>query len=105
MASARLRGQCSGAGFHHFVNAMPGGCRQRGVRLGRAAKLANRLTLELVPEQANTWHEFEVLGTNARSAVPALIEIAQRNVSEDSLSSAIDALEFIGPALKGAGGR
>jgi HEAT repeat protein len=45
---------------------------------------------------------FGVLGAKAQSAVPALIEIANRNISFDSQSSAIMALGFIGPSAKEA---
>ena len=41
---------------------------------------------------------FEVLGAKAQSAVPALIEIANQNISPESQYWAIDALGFIGPS-------
>jgi hypothetical protein len=45
---------------------------------------------------------FRVLGAKAKSAVPALIEIANRNISRESQSSAVAALAYIGPSAKEA---
>jgi hypothetical protein len=41
---------------------------------------------------------FGLLGAQARSAVPALIEIANQHISVASQTSAIDALDYIGPS-------
>jgi HEAT repeat protein len=46
--------------------------------------------------------EFSVLGTNAQSAVPALIEIVNQNISRHSQISAVEALGNIGPSAKEA---
>lgn len=43
-------------------------------------------------------HAFEALGAQAKSAVPAIIEVANRNVSPTSALDAIDSLGFIGPS-------
>jgi hypothetical protein len=40
---------------------------------------------------------LEVLGTNAASALPALIEIADENISADSRNCAIEAIDWMGP--------
>ena len=45
---------------------------------------------------------FKVLGAEARYAVPALVEIADRNISPASHYAAIAALGNIGPAARGA---
>jgi HEAT repeat protein len=45
---------------------------------------------------------FSALGTNAQSAVPALIEIVDQNISRGSQYGAILALAFIGPAAREA---
>ena len=45
---------------------------------------------------------FHLLGAKAESAVPALIEIANQNISVVSQCRAIHALEFIGPSAKEA---
>jgi hypothetical protein len=45
---------------------------------------------------------FHVLGAKAQSAVPALLEIANQNISRTSQSYAIEALGFIGPPAKEA---
>ena len=45
---------------------------------------------------------FRLLGTNAQSALPALIEIANQHISEQSKSYAIDSLGSIGPSAKEA---
>lgn len=45
---------------------------------------------------------FEVLGAEAQSAVPALVEIANQKISQDSQLNAIDAMGSIGPAAKEA---
>ena len=45
---------------------------------------------------------FSVLGTNAQSAVPELIEIANRNISPHSQTCAIFSLGCIGPSAKAA---
>ena len=45
---------------------------------------------------------FQALGTNAQSAVQALIRIANQNISPASQESAIAALDFIGPPAKEA---
>jgi HEAT repeat protein len=45
---------------------------------------------------------FTVLGTNGQSATPALIEIANRNISLPSRYYAIEALGYIGPPAKDA---
>jgi HEAT repeat protein len=45
---------------------------------------------------------FGILGAKARSAVPALIDIANQHISVASQTSAIDALDYIGPSAKQA---
>jgi hypothetical protein len=45
---------------------------------------------------------FPALGTNAHSAVPALLEIANQNISLKSRDSAVVALGFIGPPAEEA---
>ena len=45
---------------------------------------------------------LEVLGTNAATAVPALMEIAREGVSGDSRQCAIEAIGFMGPRAKEA---
>jgi hypothetical protein len=45
---------------------------------------------------------FQALGTNAASAVPALIQIASQNISRDSQRAAFLALRWVGPAAKQA---
>jgi HEAT repeat protein len=47
-------------------------------------------------------HGFEVLGAQAQGAVPALIDIANQNISRTSGLDAIDALGFIGPSAEQA---
>ncbi len=47
-------------------------------------------------------HGFEVLGAQAQSAVPALIDIANRDVSRTAKFNALDALGFIGPPAEKA---
>jgi len=47
-------------------------------------------------------HGFEVLGAQGKSAVPALIDIANQNISRTSELDAIDALGFIGPSAEQA---
>ena len=56
---------------------------------------------------AETWNiagrlGFKMLGTNAASAVPALIQIARQGTSPFSQASAIESLGAIGPAAKEA---
>ncbi len=45
---------------------------------------------------------FKVLGAQARSAVPEVLEIARRNISPASRNAAIDALGNIGPPARAA---
>jgi HEAT repeat protein len=45
---------------------------------------------------------FSVLGAKAQSSVPALIEIANQNISSASQYCAIEALGYIGPPAKDA---
>jgi hypothetical protein len=47
-------------------------------------------------------HGFSILGTNAQAAVPALIGIANQNISPYSKSGAITALGYVGPSAKEA---
>jgi HEAT repeat protein len=56
---------------------------------------------------AGEWNQmaaraFSCLGTNAQTAVPALIQIAHENISVTSRSYAIEALGLIGPPAKEA---
>jgi HEAT repeat protein len=63
------------------------------------------ITIECTTAAARNWagaKGFGVLGTNARSATSALIEIANRNISPSSRYYAIDSLGFIGPPAKEA---
>jgi HEAT repeat protein len=47
-------------------------------------------------------HGFEVLGAQAKDAVPALIEIVNQDISETSRLDTVDALAFIGPPAEEA---
>jgi HEAT repeat protein len=63
------------------------------------------VTIEFTTAATKNWagvRGFGVLGTNARSATSALIEIANRNISPSSRYYSIDALGLIGPPAKEA---
>jgi hypothetical protein len=47
-------------------------------------------------------HAFEILGAEAKSAVPAIIETVNQNISRTSTFDAIDTLGFIGPSAQKA---
>jgi HEAT repeat protein len=56
---------------------------------------------------ARDWNEvavysFGILRTDAQSAVPALVEIANQNISRDSRNLTIEALRYIGPPAEQA---
>jgi HEAT repeat protein len=69
------------------------------------AKRQHIIKIEFLP--ADRWNQagfggFEVLETNAQSAVPALIGIVNQNISHDSQSYTIETLGLLGPAAKAA---
>jgi hypothetical protein len=75
------------------------------VKLMDLASRQHFIKIEYTPAQ--DWHlaplyAFEVLGAEAQSAVPALIEIANQNISPESRYCALDALGYIGPPAKEA---
>ncbi len=75
------------------------------VKLMELAGRQHILKIEYPP--AGEWHyvaskAFWVLGTNAQSAVPALIEIANQHISPNSQYCALASLGHIGPSAKEA---
>jgi len=65
--------------------------------------IATRIRYASAEEQNDAAQRaFKVLGAEARSAVPALLEIASRNISPASHYAAIDALGNIGPQAREA---
>jgi HEAT repeat protein len=69
------------------------------------AKKQHLIKIKFIPVEAWNFagvHGFRLLGTNAQSAVPALIEIANQNISRESQRDAIMALGYIGPPSKEA---
>jgi hypothetical protein len=67
------------------------------------AGMQHLVRIEFTPDaQLNysSLHGFEVLGDKAKGAVPALIEIVNRNISPESQYCAVTALGYIGPAAK-----
>ena len=75
------------------------------VKLMELAKRQHIINIDYT--SAEIWNRaapfaFGVLGAKAQTAVPALIEIANRNISPPSQYSAIMALGYIGPSAKEA---
>jgi HEAT repeat protein len=70
-----------------------------------AAKLRNITRLPSTPaEVVNSWAMlgFQILGDQGKVAVPEIIDILQRHLSESSQNCCADALGDIGPAAKSA---
>ena len=75
------------------------------VKLMALAQRQHIINIEYTSAEKWNWaapFAFGVLGARAQSAVPALIEIANRNISPASQCSAIMALGYIGPSAKEA---
>jgi HEAT repeat protein len=74
----------------------------------KATELAGRQHLiEIEFTHAEGWNDaavmgFHLLGSKVQSAVPALIEIANQNISPSSRNDAICALGMVGPLAKNA---
>jgi HEAT repeat protein len=74
----------------------------------KATELARRQHLiDIEFTHAEGWNDaavmgFHLLGSKAQSAVPALIEIANQNISSPSRNDAICALGMVGPSAKDA---
>lgn len=75
------------------------------VKLMALAQRQHIINIEYTSAEKWNWaapFAFGVLGARAQSAVPTLIEIANRNISPASQCSAIMALGYIGPSAKEA---
>ncbi len=76
--------------------------KTRVITLARSQHIIN-----IQCEYAGRWNQiaeyaFSCLGTNAQTAVPALLRIAEENISPTSRSYAIETLGWIGPPAKEA---
>lgn len=112
VTSPNLAQECDEAVLQAGTNAFPTLLRRlRAKDAGSMAKLITLLQrqhiikIEFTPAAA--WNAaaasaFWLLGTNAQTAVPALIQIADQDISPESQRSAIYSLAGIGPAAKEA---
>ena len=81
--------------------------KDSGLRV-KVTELARRQhIIEIDFARAEGWNDaaltgFHLLGSKAQSAVPALIEIANQNISPPSRNDAICALGMVGPSAKDA---